>query len=217
MGVHFEEHPLRRMIAGGEGLNLDFKKTINSAKKIARSLAAFANTEGGRLLVGVHDSGRVTGAAVEEEAYMIESAAHVFCSPPVLYLKDVHEYRGLAVLEIYVPKSENRPHSAPGDDDVRRVYIRVHDQVLPATRIALELMKRRAEPTGLFFTDAEKTLLEHLARNPEITLYEYEKIAQIPRKKAIQSLVKLTSMGLLILRPTEKLDYFSLSPKAFEV
>lgn len=216
MAARFDEHPLRRMIAGGEGLKLDFKKTINSAKKIARSLAAFANTEGGRLLVGVHDSGRITGASVEEEAYMAESAAHVFCTPPVMFVKDVHEYKGLSVLEVYVPKSEKRPHSAPGDDDVYRVYIRAHDQVLPATRITLELMRRRADPAGLFFTDAERTLLEHLARNPEISLYEYEKIARISRKKAIQSLVKLTSMGLLNLRPTEKLDLFSLAEKAFE-
>ncbi|MCS7086956.1 MAG: ATP-binding protein, partial [Bacteroidia bacterium] len=130
MGARFEEHPLKKLIAEGEGPNLDFKKTISSAKKIARSLAAFANTEGGRLLVGVHDSGRITGAAVEEEAYMVESAAHVFCSPPVLFFKEVHEYKGLSVLEVFVPKSESRPHTAPGDDDVRRVYIRVNDQVV---------------------------------------------------------------------------------------
>ncbi|MDW8334921.1 MAG: hypothetical protein RMM53_11955, partial [Bacteroidia bacterium] len=85
-----------------------------------------------------------------------------------------------------------------------------------ATRIVLELMKSRAEPAGLFFTDAEKALFDHLARHPDITLYEYEKIARIPRKKAIRSLVKLTSMGLLVLRPGVKLDLFSLAEKAFE-
>lgn len=43
---------LYRLIAQGEHQEQDFKYEISSISKIARSLSAFANTDGGRLLVG---------------------------------------------------------------------------------------------------------------------------------------------------------------------
>lgn len=46
---------------------LDFKFEISDSKKIARSLVAFANTDGGRLLIGVKDNGVISGIRSEEE------------------------------------------------------------------------------------------------------------------------------------------------------
>ena len=45
------------LIAQGEHDHQDFKFQINDARKIARSLSAFANNDGGHLLVGVKDNG----------------------------------------------------------------------------------------------------------------------------------------------------------------
>lgn len=50
---------------------------------IARSLSAFANTEGGRLLIGVKDNGKIAGVRSDEEIYMIEAAATMYCKPKV--------------------------------------------------------------------------------------------------------------------------------------
>ena len=52
---------------------LDFKFEISDSKKIARTLVAFANTDGGRLLIGVKDNGSISGIRSEEEKYMIDS------------------------------------------------------------------------------------------------------------------------------------------------
>jgi predicted HTH transcriptional regulator len=48
---------IKNLIAEGEGQELDFKYHVSSASKIARTLVAFANTDGGRLLIGVKDNG----------------------------------------------------------------------------------------------------------------------------------------------------------------
>ena len=72
---------LHMLIAQGEHQQQDFKFEISDARKIARSLSAFANTDGGRLLVGVKDNGRLAGIRSEEEQYMIEAAATLYCSP----------------------------------------------------------------------------------------------------------------------------------------
>ena len=49
---------IRQLVSEGEHCHQDFKFEISDARKIARSLSAFANTEGGRLLVGVKDIGQ---------------------------------------------------------------------------------------------------------------------------------------------------------------
>ncbi|MDY5609301.1 MAG: putative DNA binding domain-containing protein, partial [Sodaliphilus sp.] len=45
-----------QLIDEGEHEHQDFKYQISDAKKIARSISAFANNSGGRLLVGVKDN-----------------------------------------------------------------------------------------------------------------------------------------------------------------
>ena len=63
---------IRQLVSEGEHCHQDFKFEISDARKIARSLSAFANTEGGRLLVGVKDNGKIAGIRSEEEIYMID-------------------------------------------------------------------------------------------------------------------------------------------------
>lgn len=70
------KHPLRLLIDNGENEKLEFKSTmrlnLQSNKKDARmgyailkTLSAFLNTDGGTLLVGVDDSGKILGTALE--------------------------------------------------------------------------------------------------------------------------------------------------------
>lgn len=74
---------IQQLVSEGEHCHQDFKFEISDARKIARSLSAFANTEGGRLLVGVKDNGKIAGIRSEEEIYMIEAAATLYCRPAV--------------------------------------------------------------------------------------------------------------------------------------
>ena len=67
-------HYIFDLIAQGEHQQQDFKFEISDARKIAKTLSAFSNTDGGRLLVGVKDNGRIAGVRSEEEIYMIDAA-----------------------------------------------------------------------------------------------------------------------------------------------
>ena len=58
MKQNAETDYIQQLIAEGEHVHQDFKFAISDARKIAKSLSAFANTEGGRLLVGVKDNGK---------------------------------------------------------------------------------------------------------------------------------------------------------------
>ena len=50
-----------KLIEEGEHQQQDFKFEISDARKIAKSLSAFSNTDGGRLLIGVKDNGKIAG------------------------------------------------------------------------------------------------------------------------------------------------------------
>ena len=66
---------LSRLVAEGEHQQQDFKYKITDACKLSKSVSAFANTDGGRLLIGVRDDGHLSGVRSEEEMYMMPSAA----------------------------------------------------------------------------------------------------------------------------------------------
>ena len=52
---------LADLIAGGESLTVEFKKEAND-RDLVEAVVCLANAQGGTLLVGVDDDGRVVGA-----------------------------------------------------------------------------------------------------------------------------------------------------------
>ena len=125
---------LKERIAQGEGEQLDFKFRIDDQRKIARTLAAFANSSGGSLLIGVKDNGKIAGVNPEEEFHMIEGAAAMFTKPEVVFETQTWQDRHHFVLEIIVNKSEVK-HKALDENGKFRSYVRVEDHTLLGNKI----------------------------------------------------------------------------------
>ena len=203
---------IQNLIAEGEHQQLDFKFEITDARRIARTLVAFANTGGGRLLIGVKDNGAIAGVRSDEEYYMLEGAATMYCKPPVEFRSKEWTINNKTVLEVIIPKSKNRPHFAEHKDGKWFVYIRVADQNLLANRVLLKVWKLEGKPKGVFlrFTEKEKILLEFLEKNPTITLSRFCRIAKISRQKAENILVKFVLLKTIDIIFTEKQTFYSL-------
>ncbi len=54
------------LIANGEDSHTQFKRDIHSAESLAGELAAFSNSNGGHILIGVDDQGTVTGLTQDD-------------------------------------------------------------------------------------------------------------------------------------------------------
>ncbi|MCH8495476.1 MAG: ATP-binding protein, partial [Balneolales bacterium] len=66
---------LKRLVKTGEGTYLEFKRIISSPEKIARELAAFANTRGGTMLIGVNDDKKIVGVdSYYEQDFLLDKA-----------------------------------------------------------------------------------------------------------------------------------------------
>ena len=62
-----EQQAIKKLIKEGEGLTVEFKKCNNMLNRdVYETVCAFMNRHGGTLLLGVKDSGEITG--VEKEA-----------------------------------------------------------------------------------------------------------------------------------------------------
>lgn len=217
--MHFAVHPLVKLISEGEGERLDFKKTISSARKIARTLVAFANTHGGSLLVGVRDNGTVAGIRLEEEMYMVDSAAKVFCDPPVRYEYRLHDYKGLTVLQVVVPESLDKPHLAKSEPSPGQVigewqiFVRVNDKSVLASPMVAEVLRRRTEgrDTRIQFTDLQRSALSYLADHPAAQLPAIARHLLLTQPETADLLTDLACAGLVDIINTEKAEEFVLA------
>jgi predicted HTH transcriptional regulator len=205
-------HHIQNLIAEGEHQQLDFKFEISDARRIARTLVAFANTDGGRLLIGVKDNGAIAGMRSDEEFYMVEAAAKMYCKPPVEF--DVKEWTviGKKVLEIVIKKSSQKPHFAAHKDGKWLVYIRVGDQNLLANRVLLKVWEKEKQPKGVFlkFTDTEKLLLDYLETHQSITVSKFARFTGISRNKAEEILVKFILLRTIRIIFTAQNTLYSL-------
>ena len=103
--------------------------------------SAFANTIGGRLLVGVRDDGVVSGVRSEEEIYMLHAAAYEYCQPSSNIHFDTYHVGKHTVVVATIPRSLHRPVKAVTPDGQHKAYIRVADENIIASPVHLQLWR----------------------------------------------------------------------------
>lgn len=206
---------LQDLIRKGENQRVDFKYCINDSRKIARTLSAFANTEGGILLLGVRDNGTIAGVNTDEEYYMIETAARIYCRPEIPVTISQYQVNGKTVIGVSVEKGDQRPYKVKGEDGKWKAYFRNNDQNLVANSILIRLWQRSSAKSGLLikFGKAEMTLMEYLRNNEYISLTAFRKIARLPSYKAEKIIVSLLSCGVLEMDASEKGYRYRLGSK----
>jgi predicted HTH transcriptional regulator len=204
---------VKELIKQGENQQLDFKFEISSARKMAKTFSAFANTEGGKLLIGVKDNGKISGIRSEEEAYMAESAAHIYCRPAVDYRLKKWIVDGKSILEVEIPPSRKRPHFARDEKEEWIAYVRVGDQNIKANRIQVMVWKKENSRIGVWlnYGKDEKALIDFLSQNDRITLSAFIRIARINKSKAENILVKMIVLGVIHMEMSEKTLFFKLN------
>lgn len=208
-----------KLIEEGEHGQQDFKFCINDSKKIAKSLVAFANTSGGRLLVGVKDNGRVAGVQTDEEYYMVESAALIYSKPQVKFAVKQWRIEGKTVLEISVENSSQKPHFAKDENGQWLAYIRVKDENILAHKVQVRVWEKESAKTGIHFSysEDEKFLIDYLLNHPSITFSKFIRTAHISRKKAEEILSNFIVMNLIEIKTTGDGTTFILNKEEPEI
>lgn len=155
---------IQKLIEKGESQTLDFKFEVSDSRKIARTFSAFANTDGGTLLIGVKDNGAIAGVRTEEEYYMIEAAANMYCKPEPEIITKVWNEEGKKVLEVIVPKNAENITYAVDREGKWFAYIRENDNNRLANTVLLKLWKKKIADSSVYikFSSEVEILLKYL-------------------------------------------------------
>ena len=184
---------IHELIAEGEHENQDFKYKISDARKIARTLSAFSNTTGGRLLVGVRDNGVIGGVKDEDDIYLLESAARVFTDPEVQLEVFAHDVDGKRVWEIEIPEGKHKPYRVD-EKEGKLAYVRIYDENKVAGAVLAEVWKQELSDQSkrpVAFSEKEQRLIQYLKDYDIVTTSKAAKVMQIPRQKAVSTLARL--------------------------
>jgi predicted HTH transcriptional regulator len=201
---------LQQRIAEGEHQTLDFKYAVNDARKIAITLCAFANTDGGTLLIGVKDNGSIAGARLQEEEHMIQAAATMYSKPPIEYSTQGWKAGDRYVLEVIIPSSRYRPHQAVDEAGEWKAYLRKHDQNFPAPGVLMQFWKSEHTPMTerYFHTEKEKRLFEALSHKEGYTVSQLSKVSRIPRPIVTTLLARFMRWDLVTLEFDQNIARF---------
>lgn len=204
------KHLIPRLIEEGEHVNQDFKFQISDARKIARSISAFANNSGGRLLIGVKDNGNIAGMRNEEDIYMIEQAAQLYCRPAQHIDFTAYQIDGAIVVKADISPATNRPVLAQEPDKSWNAYYRVADENILAPAIMIKAWRHKTTSSGtiISFSDAESALLRLLDRQESAAIDDYIHSTHISRATAEEIIINLYSIGVID---------FAYTPSGFKI
>ncbi len=202
---------IQKLIKEGEHQQQDFKFEISDVCKIAKSLSAFANTDGGRLLIGVKDNGKISGVRSEEEQYMIQAAAELYCTPPVVYEMTTYIVEGKQVLLADIKRTEKRPVYAKCEDGKLLAYVRIADENILATPVHLRYWRQNESQSGelTVYTEREQHLLSLLNDHRMLTLNKCCKLSGLPRPVTIKLLARFIRYGIVEAIYKEQQFYFT--------
>ncbi|MDX1699626.1 MAG: ATP-binding protein [Melioribacteraceae bacterium] len=208
---------LIKLIEEGENLRIEFKQKFSEYDKIAKEIIAFANTEGGTIIFGVTDKGRVLGVESEKEiAELVKETIRDYCQPSVDY--DLHYIRikDKEVVALEIHESKNKPHRIKDFKEKfilneAQVFIRVRDKSVPASKEMIKLMQNRSLESSLknySIGKNEKLVFNYLSSHDYITAKEFSKIANLSSRRASRTLINLVRADILAIHTKENGENF---------
>lgn len=211
---------LRELVLKGEHQQLEFKKKSPEPYRLAREISAFANTEGGTLLIGVDDDGRILGTRdADEELFALHNALHLLtpCPQTEAMLVELDGITDVIVVEIR--EGSEKPYAIP--DPVtgeKEVFIRKHAQSLKASREMKMLLRYNPGERNIRVElgPKETLLMDLISRDGYATVASMIGITGLPSLQVGRTLVHLTRAGILRIEPFEDHDRFYLSGNTLE-
>lgn len=203
---------MQRLVAEGEGHHLEFKRKAQG-EKVVREMIAFANTEGGTILVGVDDNGALAGIKYpDEELLSVREALQQYVRQTLVYhdsLITLSENK--FVLRIDIPPNHKRPILFWTDAKHAETFVRVNDMSVKASPEMTEIIRRKRQKKDIrfYFAEHELALMKYLDQYHSITSKEFQKLTGLNQYAASRKLILLVLANVLKITASEKGDLYS--------
>ena len=138
---------IAELLNADEGKTLEFKQNLSSPRNLLKTLVAFANTAGGKIIIGVADKTReplgIDNPLDEEERLCNLIADSI--SPRLVPTVEMTTLDGKTLLVIEVFLSNSRPHYLRSEGPETGVYVRLGSTNRQADRELIGELRRTAE------------------------------------------------------------------------
>ncbi|QRQ99605.1 AlbA family DNA-binding domain-containing protein [Dyadobacter sandarakinus] len=199
-----------QLIQQGEGLTVEFKRTIDSSFKIAKTIVSFANTAGGNLLIGVGDNRALLGVQSElRELQKLEKATMELIEPAITIGIRSEMLDGKRIMLISVEESADKPHYAINEQRKSLIYVRVKDKSMPIPRLLLQ-GEASENVARLLETKPVKRLVTYLRENDAVNAKVFSRMINISEKRAERLLQELAEEQVLLKITRNKPELYSL-------
>lgn len=187
------------LINEGEHVQQDFKYAISDARKIARSISAFANNMGGRLLIGVKDNGTIAGVRNEEDIYVVEQAAELYCRPAQkVEFTAFRTGETGTVIRASIASAPERPVCAQEDDRSWHAYYRIADENIRAHPLMVRAWRHQAAGRkSLLHLDGTDGRIIEALRECDLAVERALLASGASRRLAENAIVRLASLGII--------------------
>ncbi len=109
------------IINKGESPYIEFKEENIKPNDLAGEIVSFANTEGGTIIIGVSDDGKIKGISIENMEERIMNICRNNCIPNIIPIYQEIAMDGNRIAVITIPKGANKPYYTVDN----KYYIRV--------------------------------------------------------------------------------------------
>jgi len=149
-----------------ESRRLEFKEALPKGDQLARSVVAFANGAGGKVVFGVRNEPRRIVGIPEDKLFLLEEriSSLIFdrCAPiiiPEIYIQAV-EGNSLLVVEIF--PGPQKPYYLKSKGKHKGTYIRIGSSNRPASHEMLETLERQRRKISFDALPVQDVSLEEL-------------------------------------------------------
>ena len=127
----------------GESKNIEFKVQLpDDSKKYMKTIVAYANTSGGKIIIGVDDITRnivgVEPSSVFQIMDKIVNAVSDMCTPQIVPDVTFHTIEGKCIVQIEIYPGQNRPYYIRSMGKENGTYIRVAGTSRPVDEAILK-------------------------------------------------------------------------------
>jgi hypothetical protein len=138
---------LEEIIKRGENEQVEFKRDLSNREDFLETVSAFANTEGGSILVGVDDNGTVVGNYEKKFEERVQSMVSDNCEPAPKIRVEKQELQSRTMFVVQVPEGEEKPYNLRNQG----FFVRAGSTDRLASRIEMDRMyaERKSPSLGV--------------------------------------------------------------------
>ena len=205
---------IKRLIYRGEGDQVEFKHKVSHPEKVIREVVAFANAQGGHLIIGVDDDGRISGLKyADDNHFLLNKAIEELCRPAIAFTSEIlpiSEKR--SIIHYHIQEGEEKPYYAFLNKKHRygKAFVRVEDRSVQASPEIRKILKltQRSNGAHIAYGNHERALFNYLKDHDDITINRYREATGLEQKEASELFIRLVLANLLKIIPQEKEDLF---------